>query len=352
MNHILKHKKEIITGTVLAILLFFFLKYLFPLVSPFLFSFITIYSIYPFLYKMEQRFHIHKTVTACMVLIVIFLILALLVWSIGYFAGGNLASLISCTDQWRDQAQDVVHTAAGFLQEHMGVNGKSMEAYLIRNMDEGISSLQDNVFPGVMKNSVTCVKKILPVLAFTGIYIISTVLFSKDFDSMMEQVHKVGALDAFMTVMEGLLHTIGTYLKAQGIIILVITLICCTGMKLADLPFPFLLGILAGIFDLLPFIGTGLVLIPSALIQLLNGSIWKAAVCVILYILCAGAREFLEPKLMGKKLGIYPVVLLFSIYAGVKLFGVSGIIKGPFAVVLFKQILKEVMHHENEAKTE
>lgn len=47
-----------------------------------------------------------------------------------------------------------------------------------------------------------------------------------------------------------------------------------------------------------------------------------------------GAREFLEPKLMGEKTGIYPIFMLLSVYAGVKLFGVSGIIKGPLAMVI------------------
>jgi predicted PurR-regulated permease PerM len=46
----------------------------------------------------------------------------------------------------------------------------------------------------------------------------------------------------------------------------------------------------------------------------------------------------MEPKLIGKELDIFPVVMLISIFAGAKLFGLSGIIKGPLAVVLYKNI--------------
>ena len=127
----------------------------------------------------------------------------------------------------------------------------------------------------------------------------------------------------------------------SGIPVLTSLVVNASAIILA-LSHPFFLGILAGILDVLPFIGTGVVLIPTAIIQLINGKILKAVVCVILYVLCIGARELMEPKLMGKKLGIYPVILLMSIYAGVKLFGIAGIIKGPLGVVLFKQLFVRI----------
>ena len=43
---------------------------------------------------------------------------------------------------------------------------------------------------------------------------------------------------------------------------------------------------------------------------------------------------------MGKRTGIYPVVMLLSVYAGVKLFGLSGLIKGPLAVVILTELLR------------
>ena len=48
-------------------------------------------------------------------------------------------------------------------------------------------------------------------------------------------------------------------------------------------------------------------------------------------------REFLEPKLIGKKVGIYPIAILLSVYAGVKLFGLGGILKGPLGLVMIYQ---------------
>lgn len=60
-----------------------------------------------------------------------------------------------------------------------------------------------------------------------------------------------------------------------------------------------------------------------------------------LYGICVLTREFLEPRLIGNKIGLSPVWILFSIYAGMKLFGVGGIVKGPLALIAISEILKE-----------
>lgn len=55
------------------------------------------------------------------------------------------------------------------------------------------------------------------------------------------------------------------------------------------------------------------------------------------YVLCIAARELLEPRLLGKQTGMYPVVMLFSVYAGIRVFGLTGIFLGPLYAALFKE---------------
>jgi len=90
----------------------------------------------------------------------------------------------------------------------------------------------------------------------------------------------------------------------------------------------------------LPFIGTGVVLVPMALWQLLSGHYVRMAVCILLYIFCIVIREFLEPKLIGNRMGIAPVLMLLAIYMGIRLFGVGGIIKGPLALIVIYELNK------------
>ncbi|NLL76801.1 MAG: AI-2E family transporter, partial [Clostridiales bacterium] len=98
------------------------------------------------------------------------------------------------------------------------------------------------------------------------------------------------------------------------------------------------LGVFTGFMEMLPFIGTGMVLIPLAFWQILNEHYVRAVICVILYVTCIIIRELLEPKLVGEQVGILPVCILFAVYAGVKLFGIFGIIKGPLALITIYEV--------------
>ena len=309
MEMLNKYKKEMITGVGLALLLFLFLKYVFPLLSPFLLSYLSVYAVYPLLYKLEKKWKIKKTVTMFFLLGIFVVLLLGAVWIFLLATGGSVEEFLPVILEWKDRL--FVTSGSAFFQD---------------------------MLPDLLKNTVAYVGKVFPILAYIGIYLIATILMAKDFDGLMERVHGVGALDMFMDVVGKILRTAGLYLKAQLILILVIMVICTTGFYFIGISSPILLGVLTGVMDALPFIGTGIVLIPSSILFFLEGEILKGVVCLMLYIVCVAVRELLEPRLVGKGLGIFPVILLISIYAGMKLFGVSGIIKGPLAVVLYKNI--------------
>ena len=309
MDMILKYRKEMVTGVMLALLLFLFLKYIFPLLSPFLLAYLTVYAFYPLLYKLEVKWKIRKTITMFLVLGILAIIILSLIWVIIAISGGSVEETLPHVLEWKDRL---------FLTS-------------------GNAILHD-LLPEILKNTVSYIQKVFPVLAYIGIYLIATILMAKDFDGLMSKVHKIGALDSFMDIVGKILRTAGMYLKAQMILIIIIMGICIAGFYCIGITSPILLGILAGILDALPFIGTGIVLIPTSLIFFLEREIMKGVICLFIYIVCIGVRELLEPKLVGKGLGILPVILLISIFAGIKLFGVAGIVKGPLGIVLYKNI--------------
>lgn len=309
MDMILKYRKEMITGVGLALLLFLFLKYIFPLLSPFLLAYLTVYAVYPLLYKLEVKWKIRKTITMFLVLCILAIIILSLIWVIIAISGGSVEETLPHILEWKDRL---------FLTS-------------------GNAILHD-LLPEILKNTVSYIQKVFPVLAYIGIYLIATILMAKDFDGLMSKVHKIGALDSFMDIVGKILRTAGMYIKAQMILIIIIMGICIAGFYCIGITSPILLGILAGILDALPFIGTGIVLIPTSLLFFLEREIMKGVICLFIYIVCIGVRELLEPKLVGKGLGILPVILLISIFAGIKLFGLAGIVKGPLGIVLYKNI--------------
>ena len=75
----------------------------------------------------------------------------------------------------------------------------------------------------------------------------------------------------------------------------------------------------------------------------MKGQILQAVLCLVLYGVCALLRELLEPKLVGEKVGIYPIVLFASVFIGMQIYGVGGIIKGPLSVVILYELRKVLL---------
>ena len=85
-------------------------------------------------------------------------------------------------------------------------------------------------------------------------------------------------------------------------------------------------------------VGAGTVLIPWGVISFLRGNTVLGVGLLVLYALCSVSRAFLEPRFLGKQIGLNPLVTLAALYAGYRLFGILGMILLPFAVILLKQL--------------
>ena len=218
------------------------------------------------------------------------------------------------------------------------MDGAGIERFIMERVNVFIENFQVQVVPRIMDESVGYVKNIVGIVGFLAIMIIAAVLLVKDYNEIMERLARREELRCMMGIGKKVFCHIGTFIRAQLIILFVISLLCAVTLFLGGFEGGILIGLFTGFMDMLPFIGTGLVLMPLAFWQILNGYYTKAVICVILYVICALSREFMEPKLIGEKMGIFPVAILFSVYAGVKLFGVFGIIKGPLALVTVYEI--------------
>lgn len=96
-----------------------------------------------------------------------------------------------------------------------------------------------------------------------------------------------------------------------------------------------------GLLDMLPVIGTGTFLYPAAFVLFLQGKPSAALGCVVLDLVTSFTREFLEPKLLGKSLGVYPVVILAAVYLGFFIYGWPGFLLGPLSLSLVYEIGRE-----------
>ena len=119
------------------------------------------------------------------------------------------------------------------------------------------------------------------------------------------------------------------YLRACLLLGLLTFCLSFIGLAILRIPYAFILALLLATVDLLPLLGTGIILIPWAVICLILGQVKLGIGLLVLYGVTTLVRQILEPKLIGDGLGIHPLLSLFSMYAGLRLFGVWGMILAP-----------------------
>ena len=97
----------------------------------------------------------------------------------------------------------------------------------------------------------------------------------------------------------------------------------------------FTIGILVGILDILPILGPGTLFIPWIIWEIISGDTGFAVSLLVLYVIISVVRQFLEPKIIGDNIGLHPLATLISLYVGLQLGGIVGMIAGPVLLVIF-----------------
>lgn len=323
----------LITGAV-----YFFLKYLSPLLTPIILAGMFLTLCYPTFDDIQKKTHIKKQYLATGILLLICGLLIVIVWSVGSFLIRELPSWVSGVGSMQENIEVAVRQGCRGLGDFFGINMDGISTVLIEQIDVFVENFRVQVLPEMLGGSWVYIRQIISIIAVLAVTMIATVLFAKDYDAILSWAGAQAESRMVLEIILKVIRYLATFIKAQLIIMLSVASISAVVLSFAGVENGFLFGVLAGVLDALPFIGTGIVLIPLAIWQLFMGHYGRAIVCVILYIVCAILREFLEPKLIGEKVGIYPIAILIAVYAGLQLFGIWGIVKGPLGLVIIKQV--------------
>ena len=113
------------------------------------------------------------------------------------------------------------------------------------------------------------------------------------------------------------------------------------GLLILGIPNAIGIAVLIAFFDALPILGTGAIVVPWAIIELLRGHVPLAIGLLILYAIVYVVRNIIEPHVVGKKLGLDPIVSIVCIYLGFKVFGVFGMILMPIATQILLEMYRK-----------
>ena len=126
--------------------------------------------------------------------------------------------------------------------------------------------------------------------------------------------------------------------RAESILCLVTFVMLLLGFWYLGVDYALLTAVLVAIVDALPVLGTGTVLVPWSVYQLLLGSVPRGVALLALYAVILLVRNLLEPKLVAAQAGLPPLAALMAMYLGFRLFGVGGMLLAPVVMMFVKQL--------------
>ncbi len=129
------------------------------------------------------------------------------------------------------------------------------------------------------------------------------------------------------------------YLRAYGLLFALTMVQLLIGFLLIGVRYAFLVAFIISLLDLLPALGAIAVLAPWSALAFASGNVRVGAGLLILAGVVTLTRQIAEPKIVGKSLGIHPLVALFAMYIGLRLFGAVGLVLGPCAVIVVRSAM-------------
>ena len=338
-------KKIQIAGVIIGVTLVvgLLIKFVLPLFAPFLFAFLIALAIDKPVDLMVRKLKWKRVICSVIMLVLVFVILGVVVFVAGRIL---LKQIKRFAGHYEEYVTKITEVARNYCEKLDGIfslkDGQSFDA-VQKYTQSGADAVASTIVPTIMNNSISVASAVMGFFTVMALVIMGAIFFSKDMHKIRISIKESVFSKEITFIAERMKEILGTYFKTQGIIMSITCVICTVGLYIMGNEYAFLLGVLIGIVDAFPLFGTGTVFIPWVVIRFFMKDYKGAIGIFIIYTVCYYTRQFLEPKLMGNSLGVSPIMMLISLYLGLVLFGISGVITGPIAAMLIKEICGRII---------
>lgn len=308
------------------------MKYIFPIVLPFLIGLIFARLLYPLAQKIEKKTKVGKSMSGTLAYGIFLLAVGVFVAGILYICYRMGSNCLENLTYFRNDADRIVGKCCDRLEQISGFSTDEIQSTLLRETEE--------LTGGAVAYSKDAGWYLFGLLAKVFVTFVATLLMLNDYEKIVVGLRRTPAGKRTMEILQEIKTASGAYLRAQFCIIGLVMVVCVLGLFLLRTPHALWIGIAIGLCDALPFLGTGTVFVPWALIELLLGEYGKAVGYLVLYLLCSFIRQILEPRLVGERLGFPPLAVLMSIYIGIQVYGTAGVILGPISALIIYEVYR------------
>lgn len=322
-------------------------KYVGPVLLPFIIAFFVAWGLnYPVNF-ISEKMHQKRNLVAVVLVLLFYALVAGLLYLLGsrivYLVQGFMEEL---TDFLSGTIFPMIQGFCGWLETILG--GAKQETGMIRQAREGseevltqagqmVSGVSGKVISGV-SDIAACIPGICMNVLFT---VIATVFMELDFPGILSFLRRQIPKKWQKTAFDVKNYTMGTMGKCILSYILILGLTfgeLAVGFLILGIDGAFAIAFIIAVLDILPVLGTGTILIPWTVIAFSAGNLKMGMGILILYLVITVVRNIVEPKLVGRQMGLSPVVMLPCMILGLKFFGLIGLFGVPFGVAFLKSL--------------
>ncbi len=313
-----------------GVILFLFFKYLFALLSPFFIAWTVAFATRPLAAFINRKTKIPtrpvRAILAILISVAALGIISLLVWLIaselwrflgGIGEGGALRTII-----------DNIMSGAIFG----GVPDKFGET-----LTNAFYNLLATLAATVGSYITAWISAVPKLLFFLLVTVIASVYFSLDLEGINTFAKRLvpkGIFSWLVKFKRGFFSVGLRYMKSYALLMFITFSIILIGLMILRQPYALILAFLIAFLDILPLLGAGAMLGAWGAYEIIFGNRTVGIGLVILLVINELIRQFAEPKIVGKNLGVHPIITLLLIYIGYSLFGFVGVFLVPIVTVL------------------
>ena len=330
---------------VIALLVYAGLKYLLPTMLPFLLAFLIVWLLRRAALPLAAKLHLSPKYTLLALLVVFYITL----FGSVTLAGAQLAELIKNTlpklpQLYRDELLPGLKWGYHFIEETLQRFDPAMESAL----DSALTQLSATIENGLRSFATVAVAWASTAAMGVPSFIIALVLMitssfflGNDYDRVMNFLYSclpAKGKERVREIWHKLTGSLWIYIRSYTLFLLITFVELNIGLHLLKIPYAGVIAASIAIFDLMPILGTGGILIPWTVIAAVVGNYRMALGIGVLYIVITMVRNYLEPKLVGKQIGLHPLATLIALFVGSRLFGLAGLFGFPVALSVIVQI--------------
>lgn len=310
-------------------------RWIFPASLPFLVGLLLAWAAEPLVRVFCGRWHFPRFAGSCLGVLAVYGVLGLAAWGLWHLALREMDEISAVLPRLME---DLGGAAEQLEERLLGLAGRAPERLRealtegIRNLFSGSAMAKGG--PEVLGFATRLLGSLPDALVFLGTAVTASFLISVRFERLRPWVRERLPRQAVPTLRK-IRSNLGCWLRAECKLSALTFLLLAAGLMFLRVRNAIFLAGLIALVDALPILGTGTVLIPWALWAFFRGEKALAAGLGAMYGIVVLLRSLLEPKLLGRQLGLSPLLTLAAVYLGYRFWGILGMILAPILTVTF-----------------